>query len=92
MPESHSLHRAPRSSQAASLARRIFEEGTAEYHEQVWPHILTFFREAVRSSGAPFMEVLGSRAERVRQVIEALDAISLKRWTFTPPLAEMNKP
>ncbi|MDQ3001839.1 MAG: AAA family ATPase [Fibrobacterota bacterium] len=50
------------------------------------------FREVVSESGNPWMEATGSRPERVRRVLDRLDALSRSRWNFTPPLLEKNKP
>ena len=66
-------------SEAAPLARRFLSEGSAEFHENHWPDILTFFREATRTGhAADAVALLDDLAltDRYRPLREALAAIA----------------
>lgn len=65
--------------EAVPLARRFLTEGSAEFQEESWPDILTFFSEAARTShAADAVALLDELAltDRYRPLREALAAIA----------------
>jgi HTH-type transcriptional regulator, transcriptional repressor of NAD biosynthesis genes len=69
-----------------------FEQDGLRDGEHLRSSMTDRFREVVCASGVPWLEVSGTREERVIKVLDRLDEISRIRWSFNPPLIERNKP
>jgi HTH-type transcriptional regulator, transcriptional repressor of NAD biosynthesis genes len=69
-----------------------FEQDGLRDGEHLRPSMTDRFCRVVAACGTPWMEVKGTRAERVALVLERLEAIGRARWNFAPPLPERNKP
>jgi HTH-type transcriptional regulator, transcriptional repressor of NAD biosynthesis genes len=50
------------------------------------------FREVLADCGFPWIEVVGSRHERMQTVLAKADTLAIAKWTFSSPLPERNKP
>ncbi len=65
--------------EAAPIARRFIVEGEEDFHARTWPEIITFFKEAAKTSHAPdavkLLDDIGYE-DRWRPLREALHAIA----------------
>lgn len=65
-----------------------FEDDGLRDGEELRPWMTDRFRSELTRTGRNFIEVTGSRQERLAQAVEAVDALLARGWHFADPLPE----
>ncbi|MFD7720520.1 AAA family ATPase [Streptomyces sp. NPDC059814] len=65
-----------------------FEDDGLRDGEELRPWMTDRYRAELTRTGRNFIELTGSRQERLATAVEAVDALLAKGWDFTPPLPE----
>ncbi len=65
-----------------------FEDDGLRDGEELRPWMTDRFRAELTRTGRNFIEVTGSRQERLATAVEAVDALLARGWDFTDPLPE----
>lgn len=65
-----------------------FEDDGLRDGEELRPWMTDRFRAELTRTGRNFIEITGSRQERLATAVEAVDALLAKGWDFAEPLPE----